>query len=770
MYAPERRTPVPGQEQQGRNRSVSYTGLPPSPGQPYRSQPPSPSTTRPPPSPSTRDRPVSSYYDPISGETRASNRDGSVNGAPHQRSPMQARSSVDMQPMQYHPYMKGTGANHPPPDMPRHPTQSSPPYPNHAHPGLPPNIARPPPPTSYDHAHANGTHSHSASVESAAPPPPPPRASNPMSMMNLLSDSNAPPATPSAKPPTPTEPATTPRSSGRKPSRTSNASQHQPRLKKEHVEPPHSRVDKVAIPPLPVHAPARLHIPPQTGPPGLTVHDTEAAWTEIQALDLSDVEENIPEMMQPKQEWAIRSRKRTLELQVQEENKRKRRRHHLMSGYHVHFHEAYLAQKDAFVQEHEDSVTEEVRKNEIEEDKERKKDQQRKRRREKAIADEQAKREEALQSLAHIKDDEERGRVEKDIQRYDKKIRDTRSRLDGVTPTKEYRNESPQVPVMHRREREVAMDGGLMTSFYSHGSHGHPAEEATTPDFQAPGGRRGARSGAAARGGGGGGGGRARKSKEQKEAEKARAAGAQAFIDQGQELPLIAPKEEERLQGYAATRLTLPTREDSEPLSDMTPAATFEMMQPTSGLTGMARFESKGYQQIYEQIARELAKQVPKVVRIKNNSLDTKQSNARKTAQLAAKEARRWQLRTNKSTKDVAARAKRAMREMLGFWKRNERDEREGRKVAERAELDKAKRIEAEREASRQKRKLNFLISQTELYSHFIGKKVKTDEIERHGQEGGEGAPGAQAVAGGEDAEHGGPLRAKVTNFEDLDF
>jgi DNA helicase INO80 len=51
--------------------------------------------------------------------------------------------------------------------------------------------------------------------------------------------------------------------------------------------------------------------------------------------------------------------------------------------------------------------------------------------------------------------------------------------------------------------------------------------------------------------------------------------------------------------------------------------------------------------------------------------------------------------------------------------------------MAERQELENAKKVEAEREANRQKRKLNFLISQTELYSHFIGKKARTSEIER---------------------------------------
>ena len=70
------------------------------------------------------------------------------------------------------------------------------------------------------------------------------------------------------------------------------------------------------------------------------------------------------------------------------------------------------------------------------------------------------------------------------------------------------------------------------------------------------------------------------------------------------------------------------------------------------------------------------------------------------------------------------------MREMMSFWKRNEREERDLRRLAEKQELESAKKAEAEREANRQKRKLNFLISQTELYSHFIGRKIKTAEAE----------------------------------------
>jgi DNA helicase INO80 len=58
--------------------------------------------------------------------------------------------------------------------------------------------------------------------------------------------------------------------------------------------------------------------------------------------------------------------------------------------------------------------------------------------------------------------------------------------------------------------------------------------------------------------------------------------------------------------------------------------------------------------------------------------------------------------------------------------KGNEKRERESRKKAEKEALEKAKKEEDMREAQRQARKLNFLITQTELYSHFVGDKIKS--------------------------------------------
>ncbi|GIZ47979.1 hypothetical protein CKM354_001105400 [Cercospora kikuchii] len=759
-------------EKHQRHRSSSYNaGPPPSPGH-YRSVPASPNAYRgPPPAP---DRPTSSYYDPTR-EERASNRDASVTSTPyHPRSPAQSRPHDPLPPLMSHVNGHGADARS---NISRHPSQSSPTATSHAHPHPPPpgDVRSP----AYDPVRGNGHHSHTTSTDSATAPPQPERANNPMNMANLLSNPVAAPepAAPlappkSRKPPTPPEPSALSKPSSRKASRTSSVSQSGARGKDASADASHALSSAPRPPPVPqppgLPAALPVAIAQLTGPPSLTIRDTELAYREIEERDLSDLEsEDVPGLDTSKREWQQRTHKRALEKEFEEAQKRKRRRLKNMLSYHDHFNAASESDRTVFIDQYEAEVAEEVKLREIEEDKERKKDQQRKRRREKAIADEQQKKEEAELALASVQDPEERMKIEKEIQRYDKKIRDTQSRLQGITPSREsyLRNESPHnASALGRREREVNLDGGLMTSFYTSGQNG-PGDEGT-PEFSTGRGRgRGGR----------GGGARARKSKEQKLAEKENARLAQAFIDQGQDLPLIAPKEEERLAAYAErlAERRAAAREDSEPLSEATPAV-FDM-QPTAGLTGMAKFDSKGYIQIYEQITKgDIAKNIPKVVRIKNNSLDTKQSNARKTAQLAAKEARRWQLKTNKSQKDVAARAKRAMREMLGFWKRNERDEREGRKVAERQELDKAKKQEAEREANRQKRKLNFLISQTELYSHFIRKKVRTDDYE----DDGEGvAASDKKIEDDPNAKHVVDLPdsvanpgQKVTNFDELDF
>lgn len=140
---------------------------------------------------------------------------------------------------------------------------------------------------------------------------------------------------------------------------------------------------------------------------------------------------------------------------------------------------------------------------------------------------------------------------------------------------------------------------------------------------------------------------------------------------------------------------------------------------------------AKQYENNYLSIWKDLSrKDNPKAYRLFQQTAQAKSLNLKKTAQLAARESSKWQIKTTKAQKDQTAKAKRCMREMLSFWKKNEKEERMLRLKAEQEALQKAKKEEEEREARRQARKLNFLINQTELYSHFIGKKIKTSEIE----------------------------------------
>ena len=534
------------------------------------------------------------------------------------------------------------------------------------------------------------------------PPPPPPRA-DPMSLSSIMSsgaDSEpSKPAQPPAfasKPPLVVKQEAVPSPA---PADLPPANGYRT------YEPPMPPVESVSAPQQ--YAARELPLPDEA--------EVQAALAHIETTQMNEL--NASGASRERDEYALNSKKRALDVATAEDSKRKRRRdaHLRRLTDTLAAHRDYA--KQSYNMEHEGDAWQQVQSQEIAEEKERKKDMQRKRRREKTIQNEEAKRAEALAKAGQADNEEEKERHLLAAQKAERKAKNTSQLLQGNAPIKDIRDVTPNGP---------NMEGGTMSSFQA-------------SDDVAGGKRKGGRST-----------GRLKKSKEQKQAEKDAAAAGQAAIDRGDDLPVIAPREEARLG-------LLQSRSQTE----------------DSGPVVLTSYDSPAYRNIYNQIVKDIArKDVPKVVRIKENSLSTKQSNLRKTAQLASKEARRWQMRTNKNTKDMQARAKRGMREMLAFWKRNERDERESRKNAERQELESAKKAEADREANRQKRKLNFLISQTELYSHFIGKKARTAEIERSTDdaETAASAPAEESASGLDISKISTGGGTKVTNFEDLDF
>ncbi|KAI8437735.1 hypothetical protein MSG28_011969 [Choristoneura fumiferana] len=83
---------------------------------------------------------------------------------------------------------------------------------------------------------------------------------------------------------------------------------------------------------------------------------------------------------------------------------------------------------------------------------------------------------------------------------------------------------------------------------------------------------------------------------------------------------------------------------------------------------------------------------------------------------------------SQKNMKETVWRCKRLSREMQAYWRRYDRAERETRRRMER-EAEEQRKMDVElMEAKRQRRKLNFLITQTELYAHFMQRKLNTGE------------------------------------------
>ncbi|KAJ1301370.1 hypothetical protein OPQ81_008635 [Rhizoctonia solani] len=175
---------------------------------------------------------------------------------------------------------------------------------------------------------------------------------------------------------------------------------------------------------------------------------------------------------------------------------------------------------------------------------------------------------------------------------------------------------------------------------------------------------------------------------------------------------------------------------------------------------------------IWVSLAR---KDIPKAYKIQASAYQTKLLQTKKLSSLVATYAKKPFARTIATTKLTQVKSKRLMREMLVFWRKHDREEKDLRKKAEKAQVDRAKIEEEKREAQRQARKLEFLISQTELYSHFVGSKLKTSELEKGAETTSEppssNQPAEQSAAIRHIEEDGesGPSELPAIDFGDAD-
>eukprot|EP00850_Spirogloea_muscicola_P018944 SM000179S03416 [mRNA] locus=s179:277257:287158:- [translate_table: standard] len=96
----------------------------------------------------------------------------------------------------------------------------------------------------------------------------------------------------------------------------------------------------------------------------------------------------------------------------------------------------------------------------------------------------------------------------------------------------------------------------------------------------------------------------------------------------------------------------------------------------------------------------------------------------RRVADICQREVRNRMIRSVKAARGTALRTKRLSREMLLFYRKMEREQAELKRKEEKDAAEARRREEELREARRQQQRLNFLITQTELYSHFMREQL----------------------------------------------
>ncbi|CAN7056894.1 unnamed protein product [Brassica rapa subsp. trilocularis] len=121
---------------------------------------------------------------------------------------------------------------------------------------------------------------------------------------------------------------------------------------------------------------------------------------------------------------------------------------------------------------------------------------------------------------------------------------------------------------------------------------------------------------------------------------------------------------------------------------------------------------------------------IPKHHRVFTNFYRKQSIDAKRFADGCQREVRYKVARSYKLPRSAPIRTRKISRDMLLFWKRFDKQMAEERKKQEKEAAEALKREQELREAQRQQQRLNFLIKQTELYSHFMQNKTDSKPSE----------------------------------------
>ena len=123
-------------------------------------------------------------------------------------------------------------------------------------------------------------------------------------------------------------------------------------------------------------------------------------------------------------------------------------------------------------------------------------------------------------------------------------------------------------------------------------------------------------------------------------------------------------------------------------------------------------------------------KEIPKVYKLYQKCKTDIDYNSKRFSGLCQKEIRKKVARTQRLQKEANIRGKRIQKEMLVFWRKRDKEILEIKKKKDKVETEKKKQEEELKEAVMQKKRLEYLMKQSDIYAHFMAKKLGLTEEE----------------------------------------
>ncbi|XP_026425969.1 chromatin-remodeling ATPase INO80-like isoform X1 [Papaver somniferum] len=131
-------------------------------------------------------------------------------------------------------------------------------------------------------------------------------------------------------------------------------------------------------------------------------------------------------------------------------------------------------------------------------------------------------------------------------------------------------------------------------------------------------------------------------------------------------------------------------------------------------------------------------REIPRQHKIFSNFHRKQMTDAKRVSETCQREVKLKVSRSLKVMRGAAARTRKLARDMLVFWRKVDKEQVEVKKRLEKEEAEARKREQELREARRQQQRLDFLISQTELFNHFMQKKSMSQPSEALSMDDGE--------------------------------